>query len=91
MCYAMRLSGQKSWGKEIMIETQSGEQVRLEDTLPIPPCEPFSRFASNRDLAAPEMKATLQFLSNGTRGFYMRVSAEFDGTVIQVGDQVYAG
>ena len=78
-------------GKQVVIATQSGEQIKLEDTLPIPPCEPFSRFAANRDLTAPEMKATLQFLSNGTRGFYMRVSAEFDGTVIQAGDKVYAG
>jgi hypothetical protein len=76
-------------GKQVIIETGAGDRILLEDTLPIPPCEPFSRFAAGRDLAAPEMKATLQYLSDGTRGFYMRVMAESDGQVIQVGDKVY--
>ena len=76
-------------GGRVVIETQAGVRLLLEDTLPIPPCEPFSRFAAGRDLAAPEMKATLQYLSDGTRGFYMRASSEADGALIQRGDQVY--
>jgi MOSC domain-containing protein YiiM len=76
-------------GESVIIETQAGERIVLEDTLPIPPCEPFSRFAAGRDLAAPEMKTTLQYLSNGTRGFYMRVIAAADGAIIQSGDKVY--
>jgi MOSC domain-containing protein YiiM len=77
-------------GERVFIGTQTGERIVLEDTLPIPPCEPFSRFAAGRDLVAPEMKATLQYLSNGTRGFYMRVIAAADGAIIQSGDKVYA-
>ena len=74
-------------GKEVFIETQHGERIALDAVLPIPPCEPFSRFAANRSLSAPEMKATLQFLSDGTRGFYMRIAT--DTAFIQAGDTVW--
>lgn len=74
-------------GTEVIIETQTGERIALDAVLPIPPCEPFSRFAANRSLTAPEMKATLQFLSNGTRGFYMRIAA--DTAYVQAGDTVW--
>lgn len=77
-------------GGSVIIETRAGARVVLEEALPIPPCEPFSRFAAGHDLAAPEMKATLQYLSNGTRGFYMRASEAADGALIQAGDKVYA-
>ncbi len=75
-------------GKALFIETQSGERILLDAVLPIPPCEPFSRFAANRSLSAPEMKATLQFLSNGTRGFYMRI-ADSESAFVQAGDTVW--
>ena len=45
--------------------------------------------AGGHDLTTSEMKATLQYLSDGTRGFYMRVVAASDGQVIQVGDEVH--
>ena len=74
-------------GEMLVIETQAGVQVRLEAVIPTPPCEPFSRFAAGHDLDAPEMKATLQFLSDGTRGFYMRI-ASAEEVVIRPGDVV---
>lgn len=77
-------------GAQLIIETRAGERIMLQEVIPIPPCEPFSRFAAARDLSAPEMKATLQHLSNGTRGFYMRPAAPSAGALIQPGDQVYA-
>jgi hypothetical protein len=76
-------------GDRVIIETQTGERIILEDILAAPPCEPFSRFATGRDLTAPEMKSTLQFLSNGTRGFYMRLITAGDSAIIQAGDKVY--
>jgi hypothetical protein len=76
-------------GKEVFIETQNGERIALDAVLPIPPCEPFSRYAANRSLTAPEMKATLQFLSDGTRGFYMRI-ADAESAFVQAGDTVWA-
>jgi hypothetical protein len=60
--------------------------IDLNDIIPIPPCEPFSRFAQNRDLTPPETKATLQFLSNGTRGFYGKLSNINITPIIQAGD-----
>lgn len=75
-------------GKNLFIETQTRERIALDAVLPIPPCEPFSRFAANRSLSAPEMKATLQFLSNGTRGFYMRI-ANAQSAFVQAGDTVW--
>ncbi len=50
----------------------TGAQVRLESLMVAPPCEPFSRFALQQQppVAADLMKATLQFLDGGTRGFY---------------------
>ncbi len=77
-------------GAQIVIETQTGERILLEEVIPIPPCEPFSRFAAARDLSAPEMKATLQHLSEGTRGFYMRPVVPSAGAFVQPGDQVFA-
>ena len=77
-------------GNTLMIETQTGQQIKLVDVIPAPPCEPFSRFATGRNaLSAHEMKTTLQFLSDGTRGFYMRLQ---DNTpvVIQAGDVLYS-
>lgn len=75
-------------GTNLFIETQGGGRIALDAVLPIPPCEPFSRFAAGRTLSAPEMKATLQFLSSGTRGFYMRIAA--DRAFVQAGDTVWA-
>jgi len=76
-------------GTRLVVETQADEQITLVDMLPIPPCEPFSRFAARRDLAAPDMKAKLQYLSNGTRGFYIRLMSPNTGAIIQSGDKVY--
>ncbi|MBZ0304022.1 MAG: MOSC domain-containing protein [Anaerolineae bacterium] len=76
-------------GEQVVIETQTGQRIILEDVLPIPPCEPFSRFAAGGALSAPEMKATLQHLSGGMRGFYLRVIEAADGALIQPGDEVY--
>ncbi|MAS37356.1 MAG: hypothetical protein CL610_25365 [Anaerolineaceae bacterium] len=78
-------------GDSVRIETQDGMRIVLVDVLPTPPCEPFSRFAAGCNLAAPEMKTTLQFLSNGTRGFYMRLVEPLDEVMIQAGDRVFCG
>lgn len=69
-------------------ETQ-GSMIYLNEVIPAPPCEPFSRFARARQLSPPETKATLQFLSHGTRGFYMKLEGSPDNTLIQTGDSVY--
>lgn len=77
-------------GGGLVIETQAGARVTLGAVLPIPPCEPFSRYAAGRVLSAPEMKATLQFLGDGMRGFYMRPAMSgAEAILIQAGDTVW--
>lgn len=68
---------------------QTDAIIYLNEVIPIPPCEPFSRFARNKDLSPQETKSTLQFLSNGTRGFYMKLEAPSESVIIQAGDVVY--
>lgn len=63
--------------------------IYLNEVIPIPPCEPFSRFARAKTLSPAETKSTLQFLSGGTRGFYMKLEHAPDNTIIQAGDRVY--
>lgn len=62
--------------------------VRLAQVAVAAPCEPFSRFAGGRSQAPAELRATLQFLHHGMRGYYA-VFAGGTGAV-QAGDLVYA-
>lgn len=61
-------------GSKLMIQTTDDDElIHLVDVIPAPPCEPFSRFAANKALNPQEMKATLQFLNQGMRGYYMKL------------------
>ena len=74
-------------GQSLAIKCQATDElIHLKEVIPIPPCEPFSRFARDRDLSAQETKATLQFLSHGTRGFYTKLRDETLSPIIQLGD-----
>jgi MOSC domain len=75
-------------GKRLVFQNQAGTFVYLDNLLVAPPCEPFSRFALRQSppVEAATMKATLQFLDDGTRGFY---AVPLSGT-IQSGDKVFA-
>lgn len=56
------------------------------------PCAPFSRYATQfPDDARPDRRLTeaLQFLDNGTRGFYGIIPEEHSGTEIRTGAMVY--
>lgn len=78
----------KSLSGQLAIQLQNDNTlIYLDNVIPAPPCEPFSRFASGKNLSAKEMKTTLQFLSNGTRGFYAKLK-DTDSAVIQAGDQL---
>lgn len=79
-----------SLGKKLAIQIAGNKRlVHLNEVIPIPPCEPFSRFASNRELSPQETKKTLQFLSDGTRGFYMKLEQMSEEIIISSGDMVY--
>lgn len=67
----------------------SGEIIYLDMLMAAPPCAPFSQFAlCQPTFVTPEqVKATLQFLSDGLRGFYGVPSTAGH---IQPGDRVLA-
>ncbi len=73
----------------VIIETQDGQQVALSQVCVAEPCAPFSTFALHQATrpAVAELKAALQFLDGGTRGFYCQQTGA--PVVIQVGDAMF--
>ena len=73
----------------VIIATKAGQQVPLTQITVAEPCAPFSTFAIHQDARPPAelLKATLQFLDDGTRGFYCQQPS--DPVVIQVGDVLF--
>jgi hypothetical protein len=68
-----------------IVTTEGAERVRLKVLQVAHPCRPFTGWASGGRVASDVLKAHLQFLDNGTRGFYC--IGEGVGTV-KVGDQL---
>jgi hypothetical protein len=62
-----------------------GDSIVLTSARVAEPCEPFTRWALRDDDGVRE---GLQFLREGTRGFYLRFEGE--PAVISVGDVIYA-
>ena len=59
----------------------TGEMVILDDVIVAPPCLPFSYFCAQSRISGKDVKDVLQFLDNGTRGYYARVPADVFGEV----------
>lgn len=80
-------------GQEIAIENDgTGRRVLLEVKGFAAPCEEFSHFAAqsqHKRLPADKLKATLQFLNNGRRGFLLVLSSGQAEVTVQPGDRVY--
>lgn len=68
-----------------IVATDGPERVRLRVLQVAHPCRPFTGWASGGRVEADVLKAHLQFLDGGTRGFYC--VGEGAGTV-QLGDRV---
>ena len=81
-------------GQSILIESpDSTRQAFLDVKKFAAPCEEFSHFAANSPderLPAEELKAALNFLGNGRRGFYLMLSEDQEEVTIQPGDAVFA-
>ena len=80
-------------GERLAIQTQHTAQfIYLSGLKVAAPCVEFSLFAANHGLPLPaaQLKETLQFLNNGTRGFYARVVDLQDTVTLRVGDKVFA-
>jgi len=79
-------------GRQVVIENQqTSQRAYLSVVKAASPCVEFTHFAVNRglSLSAAELKAALQFLDGGRRGFYMRAAERDVPVAIQVGDRVF--
>jgi hypothetical protein len=75
---------------ETIIIGQDDHQIKLNDVMIAPPCDAFSRFVTaERSLRGSAMKSTLQFLGDGTRGYYATLCIQHDDALIHVGDAVF--
>jgi hypothetical protein len=73
----------------LAIQLADGRLIQLTEVVVAAPCAPFSTFALNLDAAPPPdlLKAALQFLDGGTRGFYGRYGGE--AVTLHLGQTVY--
>lgn len=80
-------------GAALAIQDQDeGSLIYLDALMVAAPCVEFSRFAAEQDepLPAEVLKATLQFLDGGRRGFYARLAGTHDQAIVRAGDRVFA-
>jgi hypothetical protein len=79
---------QPDLGDRLIIQhPQTQDIVVLYNVIDAPPCEPFARFAAREPIQGAQLKGVLQFLDEGTRGFYCALTdAE---ARIYTGDRVY--
>lgn len=79
-------------GDRLAIQSEeTGGLVYLTKLKVAAPCVEFSQYAANHGLplAAAPLKATLQFLNHGRRGFYARAEAQETPVLVKAGDRVY--
>jgi len=73
----------------VAIETTQG-RAALGNVVVATPCNSFSKYALRASSAAPtDVKAALQFLDQGMRGYYCQLAGDLPATVM-LGDRVFA-
>jgi hypothetical protein len=79
-------------GQRLVIQTATGALVHLAELVVAAPCNEFSQFAANQaERLPPEaLKATLQFLNDGRRGFYATLASTPSDAIVRAGDLVFA-
>jgi len=81
-------------GQQVIIEdAKTGKKAYLDVLKFAAPCEEFSHFVADSQherLPADKLKATLQFLHNGRRGFLLVLSNGQEMATVRVGDRVFA-
>jgi hypothetical protein len=75
-------------GDELFIRCEQGDLIYLHSVMTAAPCVQFSRFSMARESTPQEIKATLQFLDNGRRGYYATLSGPL--CMIHPGDMILA-
>jgi hypothetical protein len=79
-------------GDRLAIETSDGTLAVLARLLVAAPCVEFSQFAAGQGerLPAEALKATLQFLDQGMRGFYAGLVSDSNEAIVRAGDRVFS-
>lgn len=78
-------------GARLVIVSQAdGNQIAMRSVIPAPPCREFSIFCNGHDLTAPQLRDTLQFLSDGRRGFYAELIENDCQCLVRAGDKLFA-
>jgi len=67
----------------------SDEIIELFEVIPAPPCKPFSTFCLVVPQCRDDIKAALQFLSDGMRGYYALLADDAVAFSVQAGDTLY--
>ena len=81
-------------GRRVAIRAEkTGQLIYLNKLQVAAPCIEFSQYVAKdgSEMPASELKATLQFLDKGMRGFYATVEDQPDEMIIQAGDRVFVG
>jgi hypothetical protein len=77
-------------GTRLAIRSAStGTLSHLGDILVAAPCAEFARYIARDDLHGQDLRETLAFLADGTRGFYATPTESRHQPHIQPGDEVY--
>jgi hypothetical protein len=80
-------------GQQLAFEnSETGHKTLFEVMDFAAPCEDFSHFAANSQkarLPADQLKATLQFLGNGRRGFLLVMKDGQETAIVRTGDRVF--
>jgi hypothetical protein len=80
-------------GKQLLFENpRNGQTTMLDVNRFAAPCEPFTHFIADSQhtrLPADQLKAALQFLGNGRRGYLLSLNHAQERAYIQPGDRVY--
>lgn len=71
----------------VAVRAKDGRLAWLKNVVVALPCQPYSKYVARRT-EPPVIKETLQFLDNGTRGFYCIFEDETP-TTIEVGNEVF--
>ena len=78
-------------GQRLAIRSRNHDSlIYLSDIKPIPPCEPFVRYARDRPASSPrETQSDLKLLSDGLRGYYAEIESAAEEAIVRIGDTVY--
>lgn len=72
----------------VQIQRADGSFIRLTNVMVAEPCKPFAGYLLGRMVDGNTLKASVQFLQNGMRGYYMAL-AQTEPAAINVGDAVW--